>query len=95
MNDEIKYWLEGLDDLSYKKVLDYITNLQQEYYNEAEENFKLSECLVKKQQRIDKAIEYIEEMLYPIGTCVNGSDLPYDSIESLLNILQNGSDDNE
>ena len=31
-------------------------------------------------------------MLYPIGTCVNGSDLPYDSIESLLNILQGEND---
>lgn len=30
MNDEIKYWLEGLDDLSYNKVKNYITNLQQE-----------------------------------------------------------------
>ena len=30
MNDEIKYWLEGLDELSFNKVLDYITNLQQE-----------------------------------------------------------------
>lgn len=23
MNDEIKYWLDGLDDLSFNKVLDY------------------------------------------------------------------------
>ena len=45
--------------------------------------------------RCEKAVEYIKEMLYPIGSCVNGSDLPYESIESLLNILQNGSDTSE
>ena len=38
--------------------------------------------------RCEKAIEYINDILYPIGTCVNGSDLPYESIESLLNILK-------
>lgn len=43
--------------------------------------------------KVNNAIEYINDMLYPIGTCVNGSDLPYESIESLLNILQNGSEE--
>jgi len=58
---------------------DTILGLRQEVYEQ--EDYKT---------RCENAIEYIEEMLYPIGTCVNGSDLPYDSIESLLNILQNG-----
>ena len=141
MND-IFYWLEGLDDLSYNKIKDYITNLQQENERLKEElinsvsverfnniQIEMQKDIDFKQNRIielenkykklfykatpkyqvsamedyintledyksrcEKAIEYIEEMLYPIGTCVNGSDLPYESIESLLNILQNGSD---
>ena len=37
----------------YKQLLDYIINLQQDYDNEQEENLKLSEWLVEKQQRIE------------------------------------------
>ena len=41
------------------------------------------------QERIDKAIEYIENNLYPVGNDVNGSDLPYDeAIQPLVNILR-------
>ena len=129
MNDEIKecldslYYQDDFSSISYDKLLDYITNLQENNDNQMkyiagllvqitnlqQENERLKEyydlivefneknldrfCDYKS--RCEKAIEYIEEMLYPIGTCVNGSDLPYDSIESILNILQNGSDDNE
>ena len=61
MNDEIKECIEGLLEVaccpwhqeSCKKVYDYITNLQQDYDNEAEENLKLSKWLVEKQQRIE------------------------------------------
>lgn len=35
-----------------------------------------------------KAIKYINEELYEVGGNVHGSDLPYDCISDLLNILQ-------
>lgn len=45
MND-IFYWLEGLDDLSYNKVKNYITNLQQE-------NQKYKEVIDKVTSRLE------------------------------------------
>ena len=44
-----------------KQLLDRITNLQEENSEQLDENLKLSEWLVKKQKRIEKAIEYIKE----------------------------------
>lgn len=38
--------------------------------------------------RINKAIEYIEDNLYPVGCSVHGSDLPYDVIQPLVEILK-------
>lgn len=88
--DEDDYW--EVTKVTLKPLLDYITNLQQE--NERLKEWK--EDLLKENIELEsirkEAIEYIKEMLYPVGSCVNGSDLPYESIESLLNILQNGSD---
>lgn len=53
---------------------------------------RLSE--LKKEYRIFKAIEYINDNLYAVGNDVNGSDLPYDeAIQPLLDILH-GSDIN-
>ncbi len=55
MNEEIKEILECMKQYGSTTelaLLDYITNLQQDYDNEAEENLKLSEWLVEKQQRI-------------------------------------------
>lgn len=60
MNNEIKYWLEGLDELSFNKVLEYITNLQQEneelkkkldrrYYKNEYERIKQENERLKKQ----------------------------------------------
>lgn len=43
------------------------------------------------QQRLDKAIKYIENEFDEVGCCVSGSDLPYSYIEELLDILK-GSD---
>lgn len=39
-----------------------------------------------------KALEYIEEELYPVGGKIHGSDLPYDTIESLVKILGGNND---
>lgn len=66
MNDNIKYWLEGLDDLSFNKVLDYITNLQKE--NERlKHQLKVQEDLTIKNRmrkhiyksRCEKANKYV------------------------------------
>lgn len=40
------------------------------------------------QQRIDEAIEYIEDNFYEVGGEVGGSDLPYQPIQDLLDILR-------
>lgn len=93
MNDEIKYWLEGLDNLSFNKVLNYITNLQQENERlKVDEHFftecgftnivQLALCYVDYKSRCEKAIEYINN--YPVNAC-----------HYLLNILQNGGDKDE
>lgn len=43
---------------------------------------------IELEERIDKAIEYIEDNLYPVGCSVHGSDLPYDVIQPLVEILK-------
>ena len=69
---------------------------QERVINDLTDNRDLYKILFKDyKSRCEKAIEYINDILYPIGSCVNGSDLPYESIESLLSILQNGSEDSE
>lgn len=50
-DDNRTYKLLDRDDTRH--LLDHITNLQQDYDNEVEENLKLSEWLVEKQQRIE------------------------------------------
>ena len=54
-------------------LLDYITNLQQDYDNEAEENLKLSEWLVEKQQRIE-GLETENERLKEENVYCNRTD---------------------
>jgi len=58
MKDEIKEM--NLSEMLFnrdERLLAYITNLQEEYQTELDENFKLSEWLVKKQKRIEKLKE--------------------------------------
>ena len=45
--------------------------------------------------RCEKAIDYINNNFDKTGVNISGTDLPYSYIEDLLNILQNGSEDNE
>lgn len=55
---------------------------------------KLAKYSSDLEDRIDKAIEYIKDNLYPVGNDVNGSDLPYDeAIQPLVDILK--GDDKE
>ena len=77
MKDEIKEILDNpkilmlsygnyisLDD--YVKLKDCITNLQEEYQTELDENFKLSEWLVQKQKRIEeleKETDYLKDIV--------------------------------
>lgn len=64
--------------------------------------FYARDCLIWKleidkkelQDRIDKAIEYIENEFDEVGCCVSGSDLPYSYIDELLDILK-GKDNND
>lgn len=85
--DKVKQENERLKEENNNKAMnDYAHAIDESWYRELYDDYK---------SRCEKAIEYINDMLYPIGTCVNGSDLPYESIESLLNILQNGGEDNE
>ena len=110
MNNEIKEIIDclelALDSESYKTLLDYITNLQQEIEEEKrieeadlktiqrleEENERLKEWkedLLKENIELEnirkEAIEYIENPRHEMSV------LTY---QNLLNILQNGSDDN-
>ena len=92
MNNEINYWLEGLDDLSYEKVLDYITNLQQENErlnnmldNADNKNLSLIEEINDKQDIIDKANEY----LHKVETLAMLDGKIIFSINIFRNILQN------
>ena len=78
--------------LANQKQYELILKLQQEnerlkhQLNQEKPNYLQ---IWQLEDRIDKAIEYIEEH-YPTST-INDQDDKYD----LLNILQNGSDDNE
>ena len=88
MNKELKQYLYTLvgKELTYEdkeKILMYFEKLHQK-------NIKIKHKNL--QDRIDRAIEYIEDNLYPVGNDVNGSDLPYDeAIQPLVDILK-GSD---
>ena len=53
---------------------------------------RLLNDVAELEERIDKAIEYIEKEFEEVGCCVSGSDLPYSYIEELLDILK-GSDE--
>ena len=88
-----------------ENIIDYITNLQQE--NERlKHQLKVQEDLTIKNRmrkhiyksRCEKAVEYINENVSVYA--FNNKELPHwefndDNINYLLNILQNGSDDNE
>ena len=88
-----------LEKKESKQLLDYITNLQQENERLKEANKILEENWEQYMMRCGKAIEYIEhnelfEVIY------DDNDEYFNTIddkatEDLLNILQNGSDDNE
>ena len=65
---------------------DYIDEME---YLEQVDNTEFYEYQIEElQQRIDKAIEYIENEFYEVGGCVGGSDLPYQPIQNLLDILR-------
>jgi len=106
-----KGWVEplGLNQDTWKILLDYITNLQQEInkltaksteweskYYEMQDNFHTANDEIERlSNRIDKAIEYINkgEILNVWGNYKPFKEFGYG--KDLLNILQNGSDDNE
>ena len=105
MKDEIKEILfllhnDRLTDSGKRKLEEYITNLEQKikHYEETQtfgDYVKEVNLLIDYKQRIDKAIEYIENNLYSNGSGdVHGSDLPYDeTIQPLLNILTGGDEE--
>ena len=93
MNDEIKEILDKLKSNNYpfgiatidiNKLLDYITNLQQENERLKENNQDMQIEMAKCWQGIDKAIEYIKSY--------KNDYAPYElsdyNIRELLNILQ-------
>ena len=65
-----------------KILLDYITNLQKEYETELDENLKLSEWLVKKQKRIEKARDKIQYII-DYGFDYDG----FNTVESLKGLI--------
>lgn len=90
----------------FDDLLDYITNLQQE--NERLKEIKpcmlnFQECYVVKdyKSRCEKASEYIKNNTHYYSTSKHGVGFVIDNeneeefCNDLLNILQNGSDDNE
>jgi len=109
MNKKIKEILEIQEDIDYKKLSiedilllkEYITNLEQCYCNRTDcsARIKDSKKYDSLQQRIDKAIEYIENnTLYSEEYDYDDEDnlqfqgaYDYKASEDLLNILK-GSD---
>jgi len=82
-----------------KLLLDYITNLQQENKRLQQNNYDMQREMAMCWQKIDKAIEYIKKHIQKYD--IDGSIGDFDEFDILtqpnylLNILQNGSDDNE
>lgn len=68
-------------DLEEAKALEEYDTLQE--YRKA---------LKEKCDAIDKAIEYIEENFYEVGDCISGSDMPYQPIQDLLDILRGNNE---
>ena len=109
MNDEIKEILDRLDfeewevDL-YKvpitwcelyDIRDYITNLQQEIERQSKAQVILDDMLADYKSRIEKAVELIHDKLDRFdcdGSMAVSMSISYFE-EDLLNILQNGSDE--
>lgn len=85
------------------KLFNYITNLQQEnerlkdnrdwwkdrFFGQQEYDDSHRITAIEYKKRIDKAIEYIENQTSLFDKCY------FSGFKDLLNILQNGSDDNE
>ena len=98
---------EGDAEEDIDKLLDYITNLQQEnerLEQKLRDSIKFSECRTKDwldyKSRCEKASEYIKEHNpSDIGMCGNEKKYYYtldeDSVDNLLNILQNGSEEDD
>lgn len=112
MNDEVKEFTKNLiydetvegficTDKFYKKLKDYITNLQQELKeaNESVEWWTNRFKAVEKEDyktRIDKAIEYIEKEYEDNVIIVDYTDnpiTPQDLYAELLDILKGDSND--
>ncbi len=88
----------SFSDESYEAylLLDYITTLQQE--NERKDRLitQYGEGMCAYANRIDKAIEYIKEQCsYEEETDMCCDDLFCGDVDDLLDILQNGSEENE
>ena len=104
--EEIKEILQNLKEhtwLEYEemdKLLDYITNLQEENKRLQQNNYDMQGEMAMCWQKIDKAIEYIEKNkhLSMFADCRElEEDWAYDleiNPRDLLNILQYGSDEN-
>lgn len=102
MNDEIKEILElintkyedyYIDDFlsgeDVKKLADYINNLQQKYNDNVTKYEELLEKYFNTQQRIDKAIEYIETQHIIFANY----DIVVDNqLKQILDILKGDSD---
>ena len=93
MNKEIKEIIEYFemylyidDRIKFDKILDYITNLQ-EQYNDLLEIHKIENNDIQElQDKIDKAIEYIKSCTWSNGI---DNELQYSlHVPTLLNILE-------
>lgn len=97
MKDEIKLWKEktkGLFNIvEWTRFWNYITNLQEEKDRQLNNVMFLSKVADEKQEVIDKAIEYINNLSNE-PNIFGHYDIEGNCKKYLLNILQ-GSDNNE
>lgn len=82
-NDQIASINDHLGDIYGYSDLKDIEDLEKH-----EELMLYKKALKEKCDAIDKGIEYIEDEFYEVGGCVGGSDLPYQPIQDLLDILK-------
>lgn len=114
MNNEIKEILDSIKEQSEEEnwiqlspefiqpLLDYITYLQQELEEEKRINQEDLKYIDELNERIEKAVDYIEKNLLPSHSIektdwefeeVIYSDLPVEAIKPLIDILNGRSDE--
>ena len=90
MNNEIKYWLEGLDELSFNKVLDYITNLQtieQQYSAILSENAELENKITNLQKEKKQLKDGWQQEVYEENKILNRWYETQGRIDKVINKL--------